>query len=251
MSTKKKPTKTPDATPLKFTKGGFYLDQKGELWCCANAKRKKCGDFQFSVPMQRTEMGEAVGGATQELVDAFAKQLSAAELKEYRAVCQRERDAEEAAKSTPAPTKKTKSAKATTKPADQPKAKKVKPASDEPKKMSALDAAAKVLAESGEPMAAKAMIDAMANKGYWTSPGGKTPQATLYAAILREIQTKGADARFQKTERGHFAINAGANAPEKLGAKATGKKAAKKKAGDAKIADGTPGPKAVSDLFKI
>ncbi len=73
-------------------------------------------------------------------------------------------------------------------------------------KMSALDAAAKVLAESGEPMTSKAMIDAMAAKGYWTSPGGKTPQATLYAAIIREIQTKGAEARFTKTERGHFAL---------------------------------------------
>ena len=76
-------------------------------------------------------------------------------------------------------------------------------------KMSALDAAAKVLAESGEPMTSKAMIDAMAAKGYWTSPGGKTPQATLYAAILREVQTKGAEARFQKTERGHFALATG------------------------------------------
>jgi len=73
-------------------------------------------------------------------------------------------------------------------------------------KLSALDAAAKVLSESGEPMTSKEMIDAMAAKGYWTSPGGKTPQATLYAAILREIQTKGAEARFQKTERGHFAL---------------------------------------------
>ena len=39
-------------------------------------------------------------------------------------------------------------------------------------------------------------------KDYWTSPGGKTPDATLYSAILREIDTKGAEARFVKTERG-------------------------------------------------
>jgi hypothetical protein len=50
------------------------------------------------------------------------------------------------------------------------------------------------------------MIDAMAAKGYWTSPGGKTPHATLYAAILREITTKGKEARFKKTERGKFTI---------------------------------------------
>ncbi len=73
-------------------------------------------------------------------------------------------------------------------------------------KLSALDAAAKVLAESKEPMTSKEMIDAMAAKGYWTSPDGKTPQATLYAAILREIQKKGAEARFAKTERGHFTL---------------------------------------------
>jgi hypothetical protein len=45
----------------------------------------------------------------------------------------------------------------------------------------------------------------MAKKGYWTSPGGQTPAATLYSAMLRELATKGADARFVKTERGKFA----------------------------------------------
>ena len=51
-----------------------------------------------------------------------------------------------------------------------------------PKKLSALDAAAQVLAASKEPMNAKQMIEAMAAKGLWTSPGGKTPHATLYSA---------------------------------------------------------------------
>jgi hypothetical protein len=73
------------------------------------------------------------------------------------------------------------------------------------KKLSALDAAVRVLAETGQPMNCQEMIDAMAAKGYWTSPGGKTPAATLYSAILRELATKGADARFVKTERGKFA----------------------------------------------
>jgi len=75
----------------------------------------------------------------------------------------------------------------------------------EPKKLSALDAAAKVLGEAGEPMNAKAMIEAMATKGYWTSPGGKTPHATLYAAICREIAVKKAGSRFRKATPGHFA----------------------------------------------
>ena len=74
------------------------------------------------------------------------------------------------------------------------------------KKTSAIDAAAKVLAEEGKPMGCKELIGAMAVKGYWTSPGGKTPSATLYSAILREIDTKGDAARFVKTGRGTFAL---------------------------------------------
>ena len=50
------------------------------------------------------------------------------------------------------------------------------------------------------------MIKAIGEKGYWTSPGGKTPHATLYSAILREIQNKGNDARFKKMERGKFGL---------------------------------------------
>jgi hypothetical protein len=73
-------------------------------------------------------------------------------------------------------------------------------------KLSALDAAAKVLGEAKEPMNTKQMIEQMAAKGYWTSPGGKTPHATLYSAILREIDTKGAEARVVKSERGKFAL---------------------------------------------
>jgi len=101
-----------------------------------------------------------------------------------------------AAKKTTAP-KTTK----TTKAAKQPKA---KPTKKREGKMSALDAAAQVLAASKEPLNTKAMIEQMAAKGLWTSPGGKTPHATLYSAITREINDKGADARFVKTDRGQF-----------------------------------------------
>jgi hypothetical protein len=73
-----------------------------------------------------------------------------------------------------------------------------------PKRVSALDAAAQVLAASGVPMRAKNMIAAMEAKGLWKSPGGKTPEATLYAAIIREIAAKGTAARFKKHERGVF-----------------------------------------------
>jgi len=84
---------------------------------------------------------------------------------------------------------------------------KKKPKPKSASKLSALDAAAKVLAASKEPMSAKQMIEVMAAKKLWTSPGGKTPHATLYSAILREINTKGKDARFKKTERGKFVAN--------------------------------------------
>jgi len=92
------------------------------------------------------------------------------------------------------------------KPEPKTRTKKAKP-EPKPKKVSALDAAAKVLATTGEPMTTKAMIEAMTERGLWTSPGGKTPQATLYAAILREVATKGTKARFRKTSPGHFAFN--------------------------------------------
>ena len=75
------------------------------------------------------------------------------------------------------------------------------------KKLSAIDAAAKVLTETKQAMNAKELVEAMAAKNLWISPGGKTPHATLYSAILREINTKGNDARFKKTERGKFAAN--------------------------------------------
>ena len=74
--------------------------------------------------------------------------------------------------------------------------------------LSALDAAAKVLAEVGEPMTTGQMVEAMAAKGYWSSPNDQTPAATLYSAILRQINNMGANARFKKTEPGHFALNA-------------------------------------------
>ncbi len=73
------------------------------------------------------------------------------------------------------------------------------------KNYSALDAATLVLRESGQPMSCPELIAQMAAKGYWTSPKGKTPSATLYAALMREVHHKGKDARFVKTGPGRFA----------------------------------------------
>jgi hypothetical protein len=92
--------------------------------------------------------------------------------------------------------------------AQQSRRRKPKQAADdgEGKKLSALDAAAKVLVETGRPMSCTEMIEAMAARGFWTSPGGKTPAATLYSAMLREIASKGTHSRFVKADRGKFAL---------------------------------------------
>jgi HB1, ASXL, restriction endonuclease HTH domain len=77
-------------------------------------------------------------------------------------------------------------------------------AAEQHQKLSALAAAARVLEENGQPMSCPEMIQAMAAKGYWKTPAGKTPQATLASAIQREIKTKGDEARFHKTAPGKF-----------------------------------------------
>ena len=73
-------------------------------------------------------------------------------------------------------------------------------------KLSALEAAVLLLGETGQAMNCQEMIAAIAAKGYWTSPGGKTPSATLYTSILKELTTKGKESRFVKVERGRFAL---------------------------------------------
>jgi hypothetical protein len=91
----------------------------------------------------------------------------------------------------------TKKAKPKKKPATQPRTK---------EKLSALGAAARVLGETRTPMSCQELIAAMAAKGYWRSPSGKTPHATLSAAIKREIEVKQKESRFKKTAPGRFAL---------------------------------------------
>jgi hypothetical protein len=111
-------------------------------------------------------------------------------------------------KTKKAPKAKAPKAKADATPkADKPAKKATAPKEAKEKKLSAIDAAAQVLAASKEPMNAKEMIEQMAAKGLWTSPGGKTPHATLYSAIIREIATKGKESRFAKKDRGQFAAS--------------------------------------------
>jgi hypothetical protein len=57
------------------------------------------------------------------------------------------------------------------------------------------------LGETGQAMTSGELIEAMAKKGYLSSPNGQTPAATLYAAIIRETGKKGKESRFAKSER--------------------------------------------------
>jgi hypothetical protein len=86
------------------------------------------------------------------------------------------------------------------------KSKSAKATKSSAKKVSQIEAAIKVLAKAGEPMNCKTIVEAMTKQGLWKSPGGATPDATLYASILRDINTKGKDARFKKVDRGQFAL---------------------------------------------
>ena len=72
-------------------------------------------------------------------------------------------------------------------------------------KMNVLDAAYRVLSESGTPMKSKEIVEIAVEKGYW-STSGKTPFGTLHSAISRDILKKGRESRFIKTERGSFFV---------------------------------------------
>ena len=102
------------------------------------------------------------------------------------------------AKATPKATTKAKPAKNATRANDAAKATK-------PKRLSGLDLAAKVLAEAKEPLQVKAIAERAIAAGWKTN--GRTPHATLYAVMIREIAKKGKDARFVKTGRGLFELN--------------------------------------------
>lgn len=72
-------------------------------------------------------------------------------------------------------------------------------------RMSGIDAAANVLKAFKEPMSCKDIAERAIAAGWKTA--GKTPGATLHAAISREIRDKGRESRFKKAGRGLFAAN--------------------------------------------
>ena len=80
------------------------------------------------------------------------------------------------------------------------------------RKLSLLSAAAAVLAESDEPLNCKRMIELAKSKELWSPGAGKTPEQTLYSAIVREIKDKGESSRFRRSPlRGHYLPPAAAN----------------------------------------
>ena len=64
-----------------------------------------------------------------------------------------------------------------------------------------------MLAKAKEPLDAKTIAERAIAAGWKTS--GKTPHATLYAAMIREIRDKGKDSRFEKVDRGLFKAGKG------------------------------------------
>ena len=73
-------------------------------------------------------------------------------------------------------------------------------------KLSLLKAAAAVLKETEEAMNTKQMVEQAKQKGLWTPGAGKTPEQTLYSAILREMKKNGDSSTFVLVAKGHFKL---------------------------------------------
>lgn len=74
------------------------------------------------------------------------------------------------------------------------------------KKRNLLDAAIAVMKAGKQPMRAQEIIRAVLEQALWQTTG-KTPAATLYSALIREISNKGDKARFKKVGRGQFVLS--------------------------------------------
>lgn len=82
----------------------------------------------------------------------------------------------------------------------------------EVKYLSLINAAAAVLERSREPLNCIKLVELAKAKNLWKPGEGKTPEQTLYSAIMREIANKGEAAHFKKTDfRGYFTWNESAH----------------------------------------
>jgi hypothetical protein len=77
------------------------------------------------------------------------------------------------------------------------------PGGKKPKKASLLDLAAEVLIKAGKPMGCGEVVAEILAAGTWQTKG-KTPAATLYSAIIREIADPRRGSRFRKVGKGQF-----------------------------------------------
>ena len=81
------------------------------------------------------------------------------------------------------------------------------------KKLSLLDAAAKVL-ETEAPLNAKELVAKAIAAGLWIPTAAKTPEQSLYSAIFREIASKEVPRIVKAEVRGKFKLNPAAFADE-------------------------------------
>jgi hypothetical protein len=72
-------------------------------------------------------------------------------------------------------------------------------------RLNILDATYRVLSESKKAMTTREIIAVCAAKQYWVSDAA-TPWQTLTGALNRDIEANGTQSRFQKIERGLFAL---------------------------------------------
>lgn len=69
-----------------------------------------------------------------------------------------------------------------------------------PRKLSLVNAAAAILEQTKAAMSVGKMIAAAKESGLWAQGAGKTPEQTLYSAIIREIRDKAERSRFRRGE---------------------------------------------------
>ena len=84
-----------------------------------------------------------------------------------------------------------------------------KPRARKDGKVSQMDAAVQILKEAGQELNCKEMVRRMIEKRLWETKG-RTPGATLSAALQRDIAKRGEASRFKKTARGLFGLSAAA-----------------------------------------
>lgn len=181
----------------KVAKGNYYETKDKALLLVTNGRLQDEGElgqsFEAKTVTYDAKKNALVESkkADRHYLDELVRRLLKKDLEEWLAVEQREAEATVAAE-TPTEEKPAKTKAAKAKKSDG--------------KLSGLDAAVKVLAETGGPMKCGDMVDQMLSQGYWQT-NGATPSATIYSAIIREIRDKGDESRFRKVDRGSFELN--------------------------------------------